>query len=147
MTVKEGKLESKIKMLEFLQAIISRMADNSFKIKGWAIAINVSLFTLIIVLVRVDKLENHWILPTIFIISTIILAALDTYYLKLEREFIKKYNKIAVLDVNNFSNEDFKIIPDEEKEPFMIFLSPSILLFYIPILIPAIYLLIYHIRF
>ena len=38
--------DEKIKHLEFIQSIISRMANNSFIIKGWSITVLTAIFLL-----------------------------------------------------------------------------------------------------
>ncbi len=40
------KVENKIKYLELVQSIISRMANNSFMLKGWAVTLISGIFVL-----------------------------------------------------------------------------------------------------
>jgi hypothetical protein len=76
------------KYLDFLQSVISRLAGNSFTLKGWS----VGLASLIIGLTAKDAQ------PTLAWLALIPIGAfwiLDGYYLALERKFRAKY-KAAV---------------------------------------------------
>lgn len=74
-----------IKHLEFLQDIIKRMANNSFKIKGWTITLVTAILGL---LATKNLLTLKYI--SILIIPILGFAMLDAYYLRLERIFRKK---------------------------------------------------------
>ena len=81
-------MEAKLKHLEFIQAVIARMSNASFLFKGWSITIAGGLFAFAVV-------NNRRPLALIAIVSTFLSWSLDAYYLWLEREFIKLYNKVA----------------------------------------------------
>lgn len=81
-------MEAKFKHLEFIQAVISRMAQNSFLFKGWAITIAAGLSALAAV-----NTKNA--LLAIALVSTVMFWALDGYYLWLERRFIDLYASVA----------------------------------------------------
>jgi hypothetical protein len=88
--------ENNIKHLELIQSNIARMNQNSFQMKGWAIAILSAL--LAIFAASVDD-NGHGNVSFIFIaiVPTIIFWLLDSYYLQQERKFIGIYNDIACL--------------------------------------------------
>ena len=86
--------ESKIKYLEMIQQVISRMSNNSFLLKGWTITIIAGIFSL-----NHDNMLSMFYLLIYFII--LIFWLLDTYYLQLERKYRHLYNK--VLEENNVS--------------------------------------------
>jgi hypothetical protein len=90
-------MERKLKHLEFIQAIISRMAKNSSLFKGWAVTIAAGLSAFAAV-------ESRIALLTIAIGSTTMFWAMDGYYLWLERRFINLYKQVAV---TNESEIDF----------------------------------------
>ena len=69
------------KDLEFIQDIIARLADNSFKIKGWSI-------TLIVVVLLFRTRDLHLLVAFIPLFGFWIL---DAYYLKLERRYRSMY--------------------------------------------------------
>lgn len=80
--------EIKIKHLEFIQSIISRMNQNSFNIKGWMITIVSALLALY---ASSDNITYIYIAA----IPVIIFWLLDAYYLQQERKFRGVYNDVA----------------------------------------------------
>jgi hypothetical protein len=81
-------MEAKLKHLEFIQAVISRTATNSFLFKGWAITIAAGL-------AASAAVEERQALLVITLVSTVMFWALDGYYLWLERSFRKLYLEVA----------------------------------------------------
>jgi hypothetical protein len=79
--------DPKIKHLEMLQTIISRMNVNSFQIKGFAIAISSALFAFYSK--HVDISISAIGIPAMFI-----LWVLDSYYLQNERIFRAIYDDV-----------------------------------------------------
>lgn len=84
-------MEAKLKHLEFIQAVITRMATNSFLFKGWAITIAAALSGF----AAVDSKPG---LLVIALVSSIMFLSLDCYYLWLERCFISLYRTVASKD-------------------------------------------------
>lgn len=78
--------EEKIKYLEFIQNIVTRMNQNSFMIKGWTVAIVSALLA-----VYAGKENKLFILISIF--PVFIFMFLDSYYLWQERKFRHLYSK------------------------------------------------------
>jgi hypothetical protein len=121
--------EEKIKHLEFLQNIITRMNTNSFQIKTWSITINAALLA-------VFASGSKAIYLLIPIVPTIIFWFLDTFYLQQERKFRGVYNDVAGLTeaekkifIRNFEMP----IQKYTKKPyrfFDVFFSKTILFFY-----------------
>lgn len=66
--------------LQMIQNIINRMAENSFKIKGWAIGVMLAIFSF-----AGTQGDKRCILFTI--VPLIVLWGLDAYYLQLERKY------------------------------------------------------------
>lgn len=83
-----GMNENKIKHLEFIQAIITRMNSNSFQIKSWAITIIAAFLAL-----YASGSNPKYILAAI--VPTLIFWLLDAYYLQQERIFRALYNDVA----------------------------------------------------
>ncbi|HEL9598551.1 TPA: AC76 family protein [Streptococcus suis] len=104
----DSKLEIKMKYLEMIQNVITRMASNSFMIKGWAITVIGAVFSFWIT----NKTEDYsnWILYLI-IGLTIFFWLHDAYYLKLERDFRKLYDKIRTMKLTDPKLLEFKLIP------------------------------------
>lgn len=84
---KDFYMEAKLKHLEFLQNIITRMANNSFLLKGWTIA-------LISVIVGLNKDDMGWRVVLISFFLTIVFWILDAYFLGQERYFRARYNEV-----------------------------------------------------
>lgn len=82
--------------LSMIQGVISRMADNSFKIKGLAITVAGALWAL----------NTHEMPTFLSVLVTTMFWALDAYYLHLEREFRNCYEKVRT---NRKTLTDFKI--------------------------------------
>lgn len=81
-------MDAKLKHLEFIEAVISRMATNSFLFKGWAITVAAALSGF----AAVDTKQG---LLIIALVATLMFWALDGYYLWLERCFVSLYNNVA----------------------------------------------------
>lgn len=81
-------MESKMKHLECIQGIITRMNTNSFMIKGWVITLVSALFALaakdanrMYVLIAYIPIPLFWLI--------------DGFYLSKERQFRELYKKVA----------------------------------------------------
>lgn len=80
--------EQKIKHLEMIQGIVTRMNQNSFMLKGWMITIVSALLA-----IYADKGNIAYLVVTIFPI--LVFWFLDAYYLQQERKFRGIYNDIV----------------------------------------------------
>ena len=109
-------MENKIKHLEMIQSIITRMAQNSFMIKGWSLTLVVAMFA--------------------FVPKTACLFI----YLQLERRYKKLYDMVREKEESDV-NFNLKITDQckEESNKYSVCLfSRSILLFYSPVLIACV---------
>lgn len=79
--------ENKLKHLEMIQNVISRMNTNSFQIKGFCITMIAALTALY------TNQGFKWIMATSYIVIAISWI-LDAYYLGLERKYRKVYKNI-----------------------------------------------------
>ena len=79
--------ETKSKHIDLVQSIITRMAQNSFVIKGWMITIVVGLFLFL----QNDNLQNNFL---IYLFPIIGFWLLDSYYLWQERLYRKLYGSV-----------------------------------------------------
>ena len=126
--------ESKLKHIDIVQSTISRMAQNSFAIKGWTITVLVGLF----VFLQKDNFRNNMI---IYLIPIIFFWLLDSYYLWQERLFRKLYNDIIV-NVTEESDLSMNIIQYKAKVKFYSSLfSVSEIMIYLPLLLITLLLL------
>lgn len=119
-------MEYKIKYLEMIQNIISRMASNSFLLKGWMISLLVAIFTF-----TKNKIENNCLLlMSIFIIS--IFYFLDSYYLQLECKYRNLYNKVRKIEYEDidFSMDITDDLLSKKTKYHKCLLSKSEIVFY-----------------
>lgn len=79
--------DKKIKHLEFIQLVITRMNVNSFLLRGWAVTLVAALFAFAAKDTNID-----YVLITY--ISTPLFWILDGYYLSQERKYRDLYNII-----------------------------------------------------
>jgi len=82
-------MEKKLKHLELIQAIISRMASNSFFLKGWSVTLVAAIFAL------AAKDSNPLFLFVAYV-PCISFWILDGYFLHQERLFRKLYDAVRV---------------------------------------------------
>jgi len=109
-------MESKFKLEKYLDLIqnnIMRMADNSFKIKGWTLSIIGIVFAL-------ESFSDTQVITLcgIFIV-TFAFWCLDSFYLRTERKYRALYNDILDKEKNNMEidwyNLDISDYDDSEE--------------------------------
>lgn len=122
-------MENKQKHLEFIQAVINRMAGNSFLLKGWAITLVAAIFALS------AKDTNH---AYIFIayFPIIVFWILDGYFISQERLFRSLYDHVRKIDEKDI---DFSMDINGYKEKgngwlYSIF-SSTLLFFYVSLVV------------
>ena len=95
----------KIKHLEFIQNVITRLNSNSFQIKGWAITIVAATLALFATIQNKD-----FILIGIF--SLILFWLMDGYCLSQERKFRGLYNDVAGISESPRNLKPFEMNPN-----------------------------------
>jgi hypothetical protein len=122
--------EKKLKHLELIQGIITRMGSNLFTLRGWMITLVVGLS---VAFLEVGRNE----LQVILVIVVLIFWVHDAYFLSLERGYRCLYNKVRKtdedaidfsMDVSEFSNLRATSI-------WYCMLSKTLTFFYVPTLI------------
>lgn len=132
--------ENKRQYLSLIQGVIDRMGNNSFYLKGWAVAVIVALYTL------ASSEKNKYAFVSLIIL--IILWFLDAYYLQLERKYRFLYNNVRKknedeVDFNlDYNNSLINMGEINNYSYFNILISKTILPFYLSCII--ITLLIYY---
>jgi hypothetical protein len=131
-------METKIRYLEMLQNIISRMAKNSFLLK-------IFTFTLFVVLIMLLGTFYKQYRGYVSLIPIIAFWFLDSYYLQLERKLRILFERVSKSDDNNDNEYLFHIsILSSNKEHKTLFLqvllSKTELGFYIPIALSVVLL-------
>jgi len=97
--------KDKLKHLEFIQNVITRMNTNSFQIKGWTVTIVSAILA-----IYASTKNCYFVLSGIF--PTLIFWFLDTYYLTQERKFRGLYNDVAEVSENPKQIKPFAMRPD-----------------------------------
>ena len=105
----EGRMndgtEKVIKHLEMIQAVVNRMGNNSFLLKGWSMTLVVA----VPVLIAKYDIKNPCIILSI-VFPVLGFWVLDGYFLWQERLFRKVYDEIRVKP-----DTDFKMNPMKHK--------------------------------
>ena len=85
-----------LKHLDYIQSTINRMADNSFKVKGWMVTLISALMALYVNTEKISFLLVAFIPMFVF-------WFLDAYYLQQERKFRGLYDDAVAGNVHCFS--------------------------------------------
>lgn len=80
--------ENKLKHLEFIQNVITRMNTNSFLLKGWSTTLISALFAL-----AAKDANLHYVLISYFVIP--MFWILDGFFISNERQYRSLYEKVA----------------------------------------------------
>lgn len=88
-------MTQKLKHLDFIQAIINRMAHNSFMLKGWSVILVSALFAL------TAAKDAKLIFVAFAYFPVIMFWILDGYFLWQERLFRKLYDHVRIMDESN----------------------------------------------
>lgn len=92
----ENDSKNTLEAIKIVQGIITRMANNSFVLKGWTVtAVVVALLISGNVVTNIDR--------RVAFIPILAFWLLDSYYLHLERLFRKKYRWIVNNPLSSFS--------------------------------------------
>ena len=83
--------DRKLKHLEFIQNVISRMNSNSFLIKGWAITLVSALFALAAKDANINYVLISYIVIPVF-------WFLDGFFISTERQYRDLYNEVRQKD-------------------------------------------------
>lgn len=129
--------EKKLKHLEFIQDVISRMGGNLFYLRGWVITLVAG------VLVIITQLNNVRF-PIIFLaFMTILFWAYDGYFLSLERKYRKLYDKVRVMKEKDidFTMSIKEFNKDWDSSMLACIFSPTLRYFYIPLLCAILYVI------
>jgi hypothetical protein len=119
-----GMSEAKFKHLDYLQTTITRMAQNSFVIKGWSI----TLISALIALSANDSNKNY-VLVAYF--PCLIFWILDGYFLSQERLFRDLYDLVrAKKETEVDLNMNTSVVANKKNSWSCSTLSQTLLLFH-----------------
>lgn len=122
-------MEKKLAHLEMIQVVISRMASNSFALKGWAVTLVAGLFAL-------SSKDANQFYYLVAYIPIVVFWYLDAYYLCQERMYRSLYEKVRKLnekDIDFSMNAAAKEFQSPKNTVSNCFLSKTILSFYLPL--------------
>ena len=122
--------EKKLKHLELIQGVITRIGGNLFTLRGWMITLVVGLS---VAFLEVGRNE----LQVVLILVVLIFWIHDAYFLSLERSYRSLYDKVRKLreDDVDFSMDISEFNDLRKTSIWYCILSDTLAYFYIPTLI------------
>ncbi len=123
-------MDAKLKHMDLIQSIITRMANNSFLLKGWAVTLLSGIFAL------AWNQESIWHFILAYI-PVVMFWFLDSYYLQQERLYRGLYDKVRQTDEKdiNFSMKAPLVTENKKYRYVKVLFSKTEAGFYIPLLI------------
>ena len=135
-------MDAKMQHLQMIQDIISRMAGNSFLLKGWAVTLIAGIFAL-------SSNDTDKVYFLVAYIPILVFWGLDSYYLCQERKYRKLYDYVRIKDnaqVDFSMNTSLSDIQDEKVTYLNCVFSVTELWFYFPLaLLSAVIIIVTHI--
>ena len=83
-------MDAKLKHLEMVQAVINRMAGNSFQLKGWSVTLVAALFAL-------SSKDSNVFFAWLAYFPCVMFWGLDGYFLWQERMYRQLYEAVTTL--------------------------------------------------
>lgn len=121
--------ENKLKHLELIQAVVTRMSSNSFLLKAWSVTLIAALFAL------AAKDANH-VYVLIAYIPVCIFWGLDGYFLSHERRFRSLYDEVRL---KSDTEINFNMNPMDSEMHIVLWakalFSVTLIAFYVPLIV------------
>lgn len=122
-------MEEKMRHLEMIQNVISRMASNSFLLKGWTVTLVVGLLAF----ANIEQMDSKFMF--LALIPSLFFWVLDGYFIHQGRLYVKLYERVTTLDNDEI---DFSLNTDPYKTKAGTLVeaicSNTLLTFYLPTL-------------
>lgn len=116
--------EGRIKHLEMLQAVITKMSNNSFVIKGWCV-------TLVAGLLALSAKDSNHTLVFIAYLPLLMMWGMDAFYLRQERLYRQLYDQCrAQLDAPADFLMSTAAVESQTPSWLRVMVSRTLLLFY-----------------
>lgn len=130
-------MENKHKHLEFIQGVIGRMAGNLFFLRGWTITLIAAMLTFS----TKEFLPPY--LKYFYITLILMFWIMDGYFLSQERLYRDLYDDVRKRKSNetDFSMDTSKYKKYVKNTQIFAMCSPSLLIFYVPLILAAILIL------
>lgn len=93
--------DDKIRHLEMIEAVIARMAQNSFAYKGWAI----TLVAAILAIAASQGMDYRYV--SVGLLPAVAFWGLDGYYLRQERLFRRVYDATRRASLSDWEKDPF----------------------------------------
>ncbi|MBF2754679.1 MAG: hypothetical protein ISN29_05395 [Gammaproteobacteria bacterium AqS3] len=116
-----------IKHLEMIQAVITRLAQNSFMIKSWSLTL---IAGVVLLLYRYFKSEDGVYLIILLLIPVFGFWRLDAFYLRQERLFRNLYDDVREKNDTDFSMDTRAYEHKDRNKPLSVFFSKTLQIFY-----------------
>ncbi len=117
----------RLKHLELIQAVVTRVAGNSFLLRGWSV-------TLVGALLAVSAKETQVLFAALTVFPTVAFAILDVYYLRQERMFRGLYDKVRHASEADLSADPYTLSTKGIRCPVLeAVIRPVILIAHLPI--------------
>lgn len=130
-------MEAKIEHLKMIQAVITRMANNLFFLKGWSITLVAALFAL-------GAKDANLLFMVIAYLPVFIFWILDGYFLAHERRYRDLYNEVRALKPEeiNFSMDAEKFKNKPKNTWIAAICSKTLVWFYLPMVLVMLFVII-----
>lgn len=116
------------KHMDYVQAVINRLAGNSFLMKGWALTVSSALLGLAVS-------ESKPLLALVAAMPALAFWVQDTYFLRQERAFRAMFDDIAAKRVPGF---EIRPAPYAKRQPWRMAWSISLAGFYGSIIVVSV---------
>ena len=129
--------EKKLKHLELIQGVVTRMAGNLFYLRGWVITIVAGVLVLL-----TQTTVNR--LPVVFLsLVTLLFWGYDAYFLSLERLYRDLYDKVRKMkdEEIDFSMDIREFKQYKKNSMVFCFFSPTLRYFYTPLFLATLYVI------
>jgi hypothetical protein len=124
--------QNRVKHLELIQAVITRLASNSFAYKAWTIGLVSALFAF-------GATARRPLLVLLPAVPVSFFAVLDAYYLQQERHFRGLFDAVRRMSDEEWQRDPFSMSvgPHRKKEDTLlaVLTSPTIAGLYAPLLL------------
>ncbi|MEK4627364.1 MAG: hypothetical protein ABS939_22425 [Psychrobacillus sp.] len=123
--------ENKIQYLQLIQNVITRMASNSFMLKGWTVTLVVGLLAF----ANVSEMESKYII--LALVPAIMFWVLDGFFIYQEKLYRDLYNNAIKLknDEIDFSLNPIPFKKLNKRSWFKGIFSKTLWIFYLPIIV------------
>ncbi len=123
-------MENRSHHLQLIQCVISRMASNSFMLKGWSVTLVSALFAL------AASEANHRFAALAYF-PALVFWSLDGYFLDQERRFRRLYDLVRIKDEVEIDFSMDTSVAEEEGGWSKACLSKTLVAFHVPIIVAA----------